>query len=59
MAVAAGSCFLLPLALAALGAWLMGPAGPGQALGAVLGLALGGLLGAWTMRTFVSSEETS
>lgn len=59
MMLATGSSFLLPLALAALGAWLVGPSGVGQVLGAVIGLALGGLLGVLAMRAFVPSEEKS
>lgn len=59
MTVATCSCFLLPLVLAALGAWLLGSSGAGQALGAVAGLVLGGLLGALVMRTFLPSEEKS
>jgi zinc transporter ZupT len=57
MVVAAGSSFLLPLVLAAVGAACLGPAGWAQVLGAVSGLALGGLLGVVVMRTFVPLEE--
>ena len=59
MAAATCSCFLLPLILAASGAWFLGWSGAGQALGAVAGLVLGGLLGALLMRTVAPSKEKS